>query len=270
MKISCTTLGCPDWPLEKIVEGFKQYGYDAIDFRGLEGEMEIWRLPAFSADFAATADMISRTGLEVSAFSSSARMFRPDPSERGKDIAEVSEYARLCRTFGASIIRIFGGSLEGTPPTEAIEVAVETLCRMTEAAGEGITIAVETHDDWVRSSLLAELFKHLDAPNVGILWDLHHPYRLGGESPKQTYDNIGRFTVATHLKDSRLTGDDEYEYCLGGEGDVPLAEMVKLLKEGGYDGYLTLEWEKKWHPEIPEPETALPAYAQYMKKLIGQ
>ena len=269
MKLSCTTLACPDWSLKTILQRFKEYGYDGVDFRGLGDELEAYRLPAFSTDAAATARQIAGAGLEVSAFSSSARMFSADAAEREKHTAEVGEYARLCRAFGAPMIRVFGGHIGETPPEEAVEVAVNSLAEMARAAGGDVKLAVETHDDWVKSSLLADVIKRVDAGNVGVLWDLHHPYRLGGESPQQTYDNIGEFTIATHVKDSRLTGDGGHEPCLGGEGDVPLGEMVALLKQGGYDGYLTLEWEKKWHPEIADPEVALPAYAKYMRELIA-
>lgn len=269
MKISCTTLACPDWPLETVLERFAEYGYDGVDFRGLGDEMEVFRLPAFSTGAAETARRIAAAGLEVSAFSSGARMFSADASEREKHLAEVREYAKLCRAFSAPMIRVFGGPLGETPQDKAIEVAVATLGEMARAVGEEVALAVETHDDWTRSAALAEVMSRTDAANVGVLWDLHHPFRVGRESPRQTYDNIGRFTIATHVKDSRPTGDGEHEYCLGGEGDVPLAEMVALLQQGGYDGYLTLEWEKKWHPELASPEVALPAYAGFMRKLIG-
>jgi len=269
MKIACTTLACPSWSLETILERFKQYGYDGVDFRGLNDEMEIYRLPAFSAAVAETSRKVARSGLEVSAFSSSARMFCPDASQRKEGLKEVREYARLCRAFGVSMIRVFGGAIGKTPPEKAVEVAVETLEEMAAAVGGGVSLAVETHDDWIDSAMLAEVMKRIDSPNVGVLWDLHHPYRMLGESPRQTCDNIGRYTIATHLKDSLPAGEGKYEYCLGGEGDVPLAEMVSLLRQVGYDGYLTLEWEKKWHPEIADPEVALPAYAEYMRKLIA-
>jgi sugar phosphate isomerase/epimerase len=75
--------------------------------------------------------------------------------------------------------------------------------------------------------------------------------------------------VYTHVKDSLAVGDSQSRYVLPGQGgDVPLVEMIGLLKAGGYDGYLTLEWEKKWHPEIADPAQALPAYAQYLKQFV--
>ena len=41
MKLSFTTLGCPDWTLQQIVENAAQMGYDGIDFRGLQQEIDI-------------------------------------------------------------------------------------------------------------------------------------------------------------------------------------------------------------------------------------
>jgi hypothetical protein len=36
--------------------------------------------------------------------------------------------------------------------------------------------------------------------------------------------------------------------------------MVGLLADGGYQGWVSVEWEKRWHPEIEEPEVALPQH----------
>ena len=268
MKIACTTLAFPGRPLEEILALLADNGYEGIDFRGLGEEMEVWRLEEFTSGADATAGKIAAAGLEVSAFSSGARIFDPDPAGRARHLAEVAEYARLCRRFGAAIIRVFGGELGETPLEKAMDEAAEALKRMAEAAGEDVTVAVETHDDWTATAPLAEVVRRAGVPNVGVLWDLHHPFRVGGETPAQSYANLGAVTVAVHVKSSRTTSDGKHEYCLPGEGDVPLAEMIALLKAGGYDAYLTLEWEKRWHPELPDPEVALPAYAEFLKSLI--
>jgi predicted xylose isomerase-like sugar epimerase len=56
---------------------------------------------------------------------------------------------------------------------------------------------------------------------------------------------------------------------LTGKGDVPVAEQVKVLVGAGYRGYYCFEWEKKWHPEIEEPEVAFPHYAKAMGELLA-
>ena len=40
--------------------------------------------------------------------------------------------------------------------------------------------------------------------------------------------------------------------------------QVQVLASHGYQGFYCFEWEKKWHPEIEEPEVAFPHYARVM------
>ena len=64
-----------------------------------------------------------------------------------------------------------------------------------------------------------------------------------------------------HVKDS-LNG----QYTEMGAGDIPLGPMLDLVLQGGYNGPLSVEWEKRWHPEILEPEVALPQYAAALRQ----
>ena len=50
---------------------------------------------------------------------------------------------------------------------------------------------------------------------------------------------------------------------------MPNREIVELLLEKGYNGYLSAEWEKKWHPSIEEPEIALPQHARVLREWMG-
>jgi len=47
-------------------------------------------------------------------------------------------------------------------------------------------------------------------------------------------------------------------------------EMLRALASRGYQGYLSVEWEKKWHPEIPEPEVALPQHARVLRAYLQE
>ena len=48
---------------------------------------------------------------------------------------------------------------------------------------------------------------------------------------------------------------------------LPLAEIAGVLERTGYAGPLVLEWEKPWHPQIPELDTALSAAATWLDTL---
>jgi sugar phosphate isomerase/epimerase len=49
-----------------------------------------------------------------------------------------------------------------------------------------------------------------------------------------------------------------------GQGEVPVQEMIALLAHDGYQGWVSVEWEKRWHPEIEEPEVALPQHRRLL------
>jgi sugar phosphate isomerase/epimerase len=53
-----------------------------------------------------------------------------------------------------------------------------------------------------------------------------------------------------------------------GEGEVPVREIIRLLAAGGYEGYLSVEWEKYWHPDIEEPEIALPQHLKVLQEWV--
>jgi hypothetical protein len=44
---------------------------------------------------------------------------------------------------------------------------------------------------------------------------------------------------------------------------------VRVLAKNGYKGYYCFEWEKRWHPEVEEPEVAFPHYAKTMRDYLA-
>jgi sugar phosphate isomerase/epimerase len=162
------------------------------------------------------------------------------------------------------MVRVFGGAF---PQDMSVEQAVEKAAPNARAladlaASYGCTLVFETHDNWVDSRAAAKLLKAVDHPSFRALWDVNHPWRMRGETPEYTLSQIGRDIAYTHIKDSRPTGEDSFEYVPIGEGDVPLREAFRGLARLGYDGWLVFEHEKRWHPGLPEPEVAFPQFVE--------
>ena len=266
MKLSFTTLACPDWDLETILDRAVAYGYEAIDFRLLGGSVDLHTMPEFTNTLSDTVQTIQRAGLAVSGISSSIRIAQEDPDQRTADLNEVLPVlVNAATAMDCTTIRVFGGALNGRDRKRVTEEAAAHFAALA-ARAEGVDLLLETHDDWSRSSDVRPVMERVDAPNAGVLWDLHHPWRLG-EEMSTTWSQLGEWVRYVHLKDARTRAAHPVELCLVGEGVVPVTKGLELLRGGGYDGYLVLEWEKKWHPEIEEPEVALPAYVEYMRGL---
>jgi sugar phosphate isomerase/epimerase len=168
------------------------------------------------------------------------------------------------------MIRVYGGRIpEGVSREDADRWVAEGMRQLADYGGKhGVYIAIETHDDYTNTAVVKEVIEQADNEYAAVLWDVHHPYRTVGQSMQECWDNIGRYTVDTHFKDSYLTDEDEsgFRYGLMGEGDVPSQEAMQILKDNGYDRYYTLEWEKKWKPYLPEADVGFPQYVEKMKE----
>jgi fatty-acyl-CoA synthase len=125
----------------------------------------------------------------------------------------------------------------------------------------GVAIGVETHDAFCASATVAELLALVDSAAVGAVWDSHHPHRAG-ERPADVWANLGSRILLAQVKDALPdpAREDGWQLVLLGEGEVPVRDMLGLLSAGGYRGWVSVEWEKRWHPEIAEPEVALPQH----------
>lgn len=266
MKLSFTTLACPDWEVSTVIAKAAAFGFDGIDFRGIKEVMNVYELPAFAERHEQTRSLLRDAGVAVSCFSSSIELATVGRAQLNME--ELKRYIELCERFDAPYIRAFGGWSGGSDRSAAAAAAAAQMDAMEPLLREaGVRLLIETHGAWTACDDVAILLAERDPPTFGVLWDIHHPFRTNGERPERTWSVLGRWIAYTHWKDSRGEPSGGGRYCLMGEGDAPLDEAHAVLNAGGYDGWHTLEWEKRWHPELAEPEIALPQYVRFMKHL---
>lgn len=282
MKLSFMTLGCPQWDLDTICARGREYGYDGVDFRGYLDTVDITTLPMFTTQAAQTRRQINDAGLEVSAISSSITVCALE--KRQANLDEAKRTIEAVRGLGAGTVRIFGGgNLESASRAELAEIGRETIEQILALDGaQDIQWVFETHDLWIRSADCKLLLESIPNQNFGALWDMGHTYRVGGESPEETFAAIGPRVGYCHVKDAVFDPahpkamKEKFEqgevigwrYVLPGQGQLPLEKSIGILKENGYNGWLLCEHEKRWHPEIAEPEEIFPAFIQWARKLI--
>lgn len=272
MKLSFSTLGCPDWDMGEIIKAAVDNDFAGVEIRGYKRELDVSQVAEFKSNARETLRRFKDAGLEIACFSSSVRMSTQTKSDEEKYLEELKRYADLCERFETPYIRIFGGEINDTPRKIAMDKAVITMNRMVEIIKNyPAKIVLETHDDWMAGDDMKELMEKVNSDSLGLLWDVNHPYMFLGEDPNETWEKTRKWIYHTHWKDSKIAIDTElgFEQCLMGEGDLPLQQIYDVLKKGDYDGYLSLEWEKVWNPDIEEPEIAFPQYAKFMKELMN-
>jgi sugar phosphate isomerase/epimerase len=196
-------------------------------------------------------------------------MHETEPDVRKAQMDEARRFIDLAAALCAPYVRVFGDTLDATRREQVMAHVSSGLGELGRYAGDrGVVVVIESHGDFVQSPLLKELLERAASPHVALLWDAHHTFAAGKEEPEQTFAALGTYVRHTHLKDSR-PGDKERQYVLTGEGDVPVKRQVQILAKAGYKGDYSFEWEKRWHPEIPEPEVAFPHYARVVREYLG-
>jgi sugar phosphate isomerase/epimerase len=275
LPIAFSTLGCPTWEWKKILDQAAQHGYAAIEMRGLLNEMDLPKSPQFTGEkLKESLKDLEALGLKISDLGASARLGETDPAKRAAQIDEAKRFIDLAHKLKSPYVRVFGGKLlPGQSMQDATERIIAGFRELHEhAKSGGVTLLIESHDEFVSSDSLLNILKGANLPTAALLWDAHHTVVAGKERPAETLKYLGKYVRHTHLKDSRPPKGDEKDrrYVLTGSGELPVKETVKVLAANGYRGYYCFEWEKRWHPEIEEPEVAIPHYAKVMREYLAE
>ena len=160
-------------------------------------------------------------------------------------------------------MRVFPDDL---PPDQSVEqtldLIISGLITLGEyAKGSNVTILLESHGKVVYKDMLLKIMAGANHPKVGLIWDFFNMWIVTKESPKEVFDTLGKYIKHVHIKDANLL-NGKPAYCLIGQGVAPLREAMDSLNRSNYKGYYSFEWEKKWHPEIQDPEIAFPHFAK--------
>lgn len=263
--LAFTTLACPDWSWEQTIQKAVEYGYQGVELRGVEGEMDLTKAAPFTGNqLAATKRELADRGLAIPCLDTSCRF--DQEASLGNNIDEGKRHIDLAAALDAPCIRVFGDRIPDSRSREKIigQVVAGLLALAQHAEGTSVQVLLESHGDFARSQNLLDVLRAVHHPQVGVLWDVHHPFRFFSEPVAETYEKLKNRIRHVHLKNSVSTNEG-LRYSLMSQGDVPLVEVLRLLSSGGYDGWIAFEWEKRWHPEIEEPEIALPDFVRVLR-----
>lgn len=266
MKIAFSTLCCPNYDWEEIYSMAKDFGFDGIEVREIKDE--IASSPFSVENCQKTADKLNRLGIEIPCLATGSCLKFAD--KREQNIAEIEKYIRVAKVIGAKYIRILA-DLNAEPEGEVDDnVILEELKALVPMAEKmDVTLLVETNGVYGDTKRLCNLLNAIASDHVGALWDVHHPYRYFGETPQTTLANLGAYIKHVHVKDS-VCENSQVVYKMMGEGDVPIDDVMFSLRSINYEGYITLEWVKRWMPELTDAGIVIPHFMNFMQNYIAQ
>jgi sugar phosphate isomerase/epimerase len=267
MPLAFSTLGCPDWSFQQIADFAVQHGYTGIELRGLKRQIDLTKCDELKKDKDVTLKLMKDKKLQFVDLGSGCTLHFNEGADREKNINEGKAYIDLAQQLNCPNVRVFPNLLpKDRDKDETMDFIVKGLLELGNyAKASGVMVLMETHGDVVWTHDIEKIMKDATHSNVGLVWDPCNMWTITKEPPLQMYKSLKKYILHTHIKDAKLV-DGKPQYTRLGQGEVPIFEAVDALSKGGYKGFYSFEWEKFWHPELEDPETALADYPVAMKR----
>src|SRR5215469_7569884 len=190
LKLSFSTLGCPDWPFNKIVNFAVENNYSGIELRGIQRQMDLTKCKEFSSseNIAATMRMMKDKNLQFVDLGSSAEMHHSDATERKNNLDEAKRFIDLAHQVNCPYVRVFPNKLPKENREATVDLIVKNLIEAGDyAKGTKVMVLMETHGDVVESSLIKKIMQEVNLQNIGLVWDVVNMWTVTKEPPAQVY-----------------------------------------------------------------------------------
>lgn len=260
LKYAFTSSSCPAFTLAELIEAAERYEYDGVETR-VEWKHGHGVEPDASAEQRlAVRRAFEKTDVALCCVSTGCRYV--DPATHDAQIEHTHRCIDLAGDVGCPRVRVFGGMLHGAGREAAAERIVHAMNAVLDHAAErGVTLVIETHDDWAAPRHLLPIIEAVGHPNLGVLWDVTHPVVQAGETITQAHDELMHVMKHVHVHDAVVV-DGRYDWKPIGQGQFDLREAIALLLREAFGGYVSGEWIDWSDP----PETHLPRELATLKR----
>ena len=261
MNLSFSIKGWTGFSWDEYCDLAKDLDFKGIELHNIHGDSVAERMGPFDPQTApATVRHLMEKDLCIPCIDTVQNI--ADVKNINRSCAEIIDCIKTAANLKTPYIRLYAFEEEGVETS--IEAAVECLEKTIKTAEEKhVTLLVETVGYFADTAKLRDVLIYFASDNVAALWDMHYPYRFNNESAQQTIENLGAYVKHVHIKDSEKVGDD-LEYCLIGDGSLPIEEMMYALRSINYKGFISLEWDPSWMKDLDDIEIIFAHYVNYM------
>jgi sugar phosphate isomerase/epimerase len=216
-------------------------------------------------DLEKAPELIKKYNIKVSQVSAGNDFLQKTREEFLKQVELMNELCKKVKDIGCNIIRMDGGwPKEGVESKDYKKLIIEGVKRSVEfAEKENVYLALDNHGITTNDyEFQLETFENIKSEHLGANLDTMN-YRWYGypvEKLIEIYKLISPYALHTHLKDG--TGSREnYVGKVLGEGEIPILDAIKILKENNYKGVWCVEYEGK------DKETGYKKCVEFLKEL---
>jgi len=243
------TWAAQKWTADRLAEEVAKLGIEGIDYH-----------TRFVGDLPDAAEQIL-AAVKKHKLTLSGLSFSNDFNQDGKDafrrqVEQVKAWIQLAAKLKAPVSRIFGGALPRAARLEA-KARGAAMQRVMDGLGEvvaeaekhGVVLALENHGGLpATADEQIEAIRAIDSPSLKATIDVGN-YMMVGEEGHVSTAKVVPYAAYVHFKDNKKVPTDEtpWGWKVGaatlGDGAVDLAACYRALRDGGYDGYIAIEYE---------------------------
>lgn len=214
---------------------------------------------------------LAETGLPVPIFSVAQNFAKIDPAARAAEADKIRFGVDEALHYGAKVVRVFAGDVaEGITFDQARAWIIDGLAEASRYSHErGIKLALENHGKLAgRGDQVAGIIADVRAASgndaLGANPDTGN-FLLVNQPSHEAISQVAHLANMVHFKDFKRAPEDHEGFAyvaldgakfVGtavGEGEVDLGACVSTLREAGFDGWLSVEYEGE-----EDPMTAVP------------
>ena len=195
-----------------------------------------------------------RSGVPFSGAACGSSMVQASAEKRHEVLEDIKKWVDVTDSLGASHLRVFGGKLPHGPTVkQGTDWVVETMKPAVEyASKKGITLGIEDHAGVTQSAdVCLEIMRRVDSPYAGINLDITHFIPTGSEDPYAQIKACIPYATNTHIRDHFDDGTP-----------IDMDRVWSMFRDGGYKGYMSVEYEGK-----EDPMTGVPKLINKIKAL---
>lgn len=238
MKYSVFSGVLPELSADEVCRRLGRHGYHGVEWR-VDGEYH-FRAATIDRDAPRIKALCDAHGLEVAGLTSYVRP--------GDDDA-IARLLDACGSMGCRRFRVFSARYDPGVGYFAIRdrtrAELERLARRLE--GTGVKALLEIHFGTIVTSpaLAFELLRDLDPTTIGVILDPANLVIEGSMDLQMALDMLGQRVDLVHVKNIRWerppAGKWRWRFDELADGQCDWAEVIRVLRARGYDGWLSLE-----------------------------
>lgn len=280
--------------MKQALELFRDIGLDGAEIVVQDGYRCAIPQKAERRELEEIRDTASRLGLKIVALTPYYSRFNDlDVGVREAEIQGIRTVIEYAGFLGAKYIRIYAGNYAQTdtdPDRKKRACLVDSMRLLgREAQRAGVMLVMENHFNTMTVSAAdsISIAQEIDCPAVGILYDQANLTFTGKENWEKALELQFSKIRYTHVKDLVFRGgnteftssdvshpkEEERNVMskIVGEGVIPWPAILQAMKDRGYDGWLSLEYERRWHPQdIPDASIGMKRSAAYLRSCFKQ